>query len=77
MKSKELCLSQNRRLGRAAGLGGLMAAGLKGNEAVAPPYFGIGIGIAIEIAMEGRRPGGLMRAGHKGSAAAAPPRLCR
>jgi len=54
-----------------------MAAGLKGNEAVAPPYFGIGIGITIEIAMEGRRRGGLMRAGHKGSEAAAPPRLCR
>ena len=52
-----------------------MVAGLKGNEAVAPPYFGIGI--AIEIAMEGRRPGGLMRAGHKGSEAAAPPRLSR
>jgi len=54
-----------------------MVAGLKGNEAVAPLYFGIGIGIAIEIAMESRRPGGLMRAGHKGSEAAAPPRLCR
>ena len=54
-----------------------MVAGLKGNEAVAPPYFGIGIGTAIEIAMEDRRRGGLMRAGHKGSEAAAPPRLCR
>ena len=45
-----------RRLERAAGSGGLMAAGLKGNEAVAPPCFGIGIGIAIEIVTEGRRP---------------------
>jgi len=66
-----------RRQGRAAGQSGVMVAGLKGNEAVAPPCLGIGIGIAIEIVMEGRRPGGLMRAGHKGSEAAAPPRRSR
>jgi len=52
--------------------GGLMAAGLKSNEAVAPPCFGIGIGIAIEIVTEGRRPGGLMAAGLKGNEAVAP-----
>jgi len=45
-----------RRLGWAAGPGGLMAAGLKVNEAAAPPCIGIGIGIAIAIVMEGCRP---------------------
>jgi len=45
-----------RRLGRAADHSGLMAAGLKGNEAVAPPCFGFGIGIAIAVVMEGCRP---------------------
>jgi len=59
-----------RRLGRAAGPGGLMAAGLKGNEAVAPPV--IANGIAIESAWRAAGPGGLMRVGHKGSEAAAP-----
>jgi len=63
--------TQIRRLGRSAGHGGLMAAGRKGNEAVAPPIIGMG------IITEGRQPGGLERAGHKGSEAAAPPRLCR
>ena len=60
-----------RRLGRAAGLGGLLRVSHEGSEAVAPPIIG------IEIITEGRRPGGLMRAGHKGSEAAAPPRLSR
>jgi len=60
-----------RRLGRTAGHDGLMTAGRKGNEAVAPPVIGMG------IITEGRRPGGLVRARHKGSEAAAPPRLCR
>ena len=58
-------------IGRAAGHDGLMAAGRKGNEAVAPPIIDMG------ITTEGRQPGGLVRAGHKGSEAAAPPRLCR
>jgi len=55
---------------RPAGL----CAGLKGNEAVAPPCFGIGI--AMEIVTEGLRPAGLC-AGLKGNEAVAPPRRCR
>jgi len=56
-------VSQSKSPWRAAGPGGLVRASHEGNEAVAPPCFGIGIGIgiAIEIAMEGRRPGGLVR----------------
>jgi len=54
-----------------AGHDGLIAAGRKGNEAVAPSI------ISMRIITEGRQPGGLVRAGHKVSAAAAPPRLCR
>jgi len=52
-----------------------MAAGLKGNEAVAPPYFGIGIGIAIEIAMEGcwpERPDGCRAQGQRGRCPSTP-----
>jgi len=64
-------VTQIRRLERTAGHDGLMAAGRKGNEAVAAPMIGMG------IITEGRQPGGHERAGHKGNAAAAPPRLCR
>jgi len=45
---------------------GLMRAGHEGNEAVAPPCLGVGIGIAIEIVMEGRRPRRLYVRGARG-----------
>jgi len=48
-----------------------MAAGRKGNEAVASPIIGMG------IITEGRQPGGFVRAGRKGSEAVARSRLCR
>jgi len=52
---------QNRRLGRAAGLGGLVRASHEDNEAVAPPFFGGAAGL-----------GGLVRASHEGNEAVAP-----
>jgi len=60
-----------RRLGRAAGHDGLMAAEHKGNEAVAPPIVGMG------IITKGGGPGGLVRAGRKGNEAVAPLRVRR
>jgi len=55
--SVSVSVSQSKLSWRAAGRGGLMRGG-KGQRGLAPPCIGIGIGIAIEIVMEGGRPRG-------------------